>query len=235
MPTGILNSHDFSQPCRSVSWFAAYAKSDVELRTVEMLKGEQKHPDYVAKFPAGQIPSYEEGDFFLEESAAILQYLAEGHAIVPKDKKQQAKVMQFVARNLARVRKISGEVVTHCFFASAEEFPALLKAGIEKVTPTLQLYDTLLSKQNFVAGDDISIADFLFAPEVDQLLLVQGKIGKNLLEGYPSILAYIERLKSVEGYSANFQKSGEWLKNAAGIKAAIEAKKAAAAAAAAQK
>ena len=211
MPAGILNAHPFSQPGRSVAWFAAYAKSDVEVRTVEILKGEQKHPDYVAKFPSAQVPTYEEGDFFLEESTAILQYLAEEHDIVPKDKKQQAKVQQYIAANLAKVRKLTVDLVRPVLFAKPEEVAALAKKGVEAVTPTLKAYDTLLAKQSFVAGDTLSLADFLFTPEVDQLLLLTEAIGENVLAPYPSILAYLERLKGVEGYTANFKAAGAWL------------------------
>ena len=224
----IINVHPLSQPARSVSWFAAYAKSDVEVRTIDLQAGEHKKPDYVAKFPSGQVPTYEEGDFYLEESSAILQYLADGHAIVPKDKKQQAKVQQMIAANMAKVRKVSGEIARPIFFGKPEELPALLKAGMEKVAPTLKAYDTLLAKQSFLAGDDLSIADFLFAPEVDQLLYFQKALGHNVLEAYPSILAYIERLNGVEGYTANFQAACAYLK------AAQEKKAAAAAAAAAE-
>ena len=211
MPTGILNGHAFSQPGRSVAWFAVYAKSDIEVRPVEFVKGEQKHPDYVAKFPSGQVPTYEEGDFYLEESSAIIQYLADGHAIVPKDKKQQAKVQQYIAANLAKVRKLTVDLVRPVLFAKPEEVAAVAKKGIEEVTPVLKHYDALLAKQSFVAGDTLSLADFLFTPEVDQLLLVKDAIGENVLAAYPSILAYLERLNEVEGYTANFAAAGAWL------------------------
>ena len=224
MPTGILNAHALSQPARSVAWFAAYAKSDVEVRTVEIVKGEQKHPDYVAKFPSGQVPTYEEGDFYLEESSAILQYLADGHAIVPKDKKQQAKVQQYIAANMAKVRKLTMELVAPCFFAKPEDVAALAKKGIETVTPVLKAYDALLAKQSFVAGDTLSLADFLFTPEVDQLLLVKELIGEDVLAAYPSILAYLERLNEVEGYTANFAAAVAWVKAAPALKAEVAKK-----------
>ena len=210
-PTGILNGHPFSQPGRSVLWFAAYAKSDVEVRTVEILKGEQKHPDYVAKFPSAQVPTYEEGDFYLAESAAILQYLAADHAIVPKDKKQRAKVQQYIAANLAKVRTITTKLVGPCLFAKPEDVAALAKKGIEEVTPVLKHYDALLAKQSFVAGDTLSLADFLFTPEVDQLPLVKELIGEDLLTAYPSIRAYLEHMKGVQGYTANLKAAGAWL------------------------
>ena len=199
----IIYFSPLSQPARAVTWYNAYAKKGFETKPINLLEGEQKAPEYLEKFPHGKVPSLEDGDFFLEESAAILGYLADGDAVVPAEPKEAARVNQMIARHLSQARKFSSEVVYHMFFAPDDKKADLIKQGIEKVSSILKSYDAILEKSKFVCGENVSLADFLFVPEVDQFQFLQPLLGTNVLEPFKNITAYLDRVKELEGYADN--------------------------------
>ena len=49
---------------------------ETTLRFVDLVKGEQKTPEYAALNPNMRMPTLKDGDYVLWESAAIAQYLA---------------------------------------------------------------------------------------------------------------------------------------------------------------
>ena len=220
-PTPTIYGHQFSQPARAVQWYNDYAKKGAAVKYVDLFAGEQKAPEFVAKFPAGQVPAYEEGDFTLAESAAILAYVARGDAIVPTDAKEKANVDQMLAMHLAKATKLSLEITRPLFFVE-ENKEALIAKGIENVQPILKYYDDLLSKQAYLAGDKLSLADFLFAPQVDQFLILEPALKTNVIGKSRSILAYIQRLRRVDGYAANFDTAAEFFKAVSAAKAAAK-------------
>lgn len=64
---------------------------------LNILKGETRTPKFLAKNPNGKIPVLEIApDTFISESNAILYYLSQGTEYFPKDKYQQAQVMQWL-------------------------------------------------------------------------------------------------------------------------------------------
>ena len=201
----ILHGHQVSQPSRSVLWYADYAKKDVEVRYVNLIEKEHKSDEYLKKFPAGQVPAMEDGDLYLEESAAILQYLAEGDPIVPKEKRQAARVNQMLAWHLAAARKITFNTVRIVMYTPPETHEATLEKSVEMLAPVLSSYNSVLEKSKFLAGDDISLADFLFAPEVDQLFFFKERLKVDFLEPYPAIRDYLTRLEEVPGYTKNVE------------------------------
>ena len=74
----------FSQPVRAVLWLMLYKQQKFELSLVNpgsSSEGGSRHPEYLAKFPTGTIPSIEDHDtgFVLSESHAIMSYLCNKH------------------------------------------------------------------------------------------------------------------------------------------------------------
>lgn len=53
---------------------------DYELITIQLMKGEQKTPEFIAKQPFGKIPVLEDDGFLVFESRAICKYLAKKYA-----------------------------------------------------------------------------------------------------------------------------------------------------------
>ena len=61
---------------------------------------------------------------------------------------------------------------------------ALLKAHLEKLDAKLGVYDTILSKQKYLAGDEITLADLFHLPYGSRLYNInQG----DLLEKRPNV------------------------------------------------
>jgi glutathione S-transferase len=60
---------------------------------IDIMQGETRTPEFLARFPFGRIPAVELGDGrALAESNAILRYLARGTALLPDDAFTQAKI-----------------------------------------------------------------------------------------------------------------------------------------------
>ena len=73
--------------------FARHLGLDCDLRIVDLLKGENQLPGFVALNPNKKMPVLEDGNFVLWESNAILQYLASKKpetGLWPTEPKRQA-------------------------------------------------------------------------------------------------------------------------------------------------
>jgi glutathione S-transferase len=70
---------------------------DYRLVEVDILKGESRTPDFLAKNPSGQVPLLEvTPGRFIAESNAILWYLAGGTPLAPEDRIDRAETLQWM-------------------------------------------------------------------------------------------------------------------------------------------
>ena len=77
----------------------AFAKLGIPYRLVEVdiLKGETRTPEFLAKNPSGHVPLLEVAPGrYLPESAAILWYVAGGTALAPDDRIDRAETLQWM-------------------------------------------------------------------------------------------------------------------------------------------
>jgi glutathione S-transferase len=75
-----------------------------------------KEPAHLALHPFGQIPTYEEGDFALFESGAIVFHIAERHAgLLPEDANARARAIAWMFAALSTVEPpiVDRDVVTY--------------------------------------------------------------------------------------------------------------------------
>src|SRR4029450_10624587 len=68
-----------------------------ELIELDIVQGQTRTPEFLAKNPNGRIPTLEiEPGVFLPESNAILFYLAEGTSFLPADRLGRARPLQWM-------------------------------------------------------------------------------------------------------------------------------------------
>ena len=130
-------------------------------RDVDIMRGESRTPQFLAKNPNGRIPLLELADGrCLAESDAILWYLAEGTALVPAERLEQAQVLQwmffeqyshepYVATPRFIVRHLPADSPRRA------ELPQRLARGRE----ALAVLETQLTGRPFLVADRYSIAD----------------------------------------------------------------------------
>jgi len=83
--------------CYKVRLLARQLGLPLELVDIDILKGESRTEDFLARNPNGRVPTLELDDGrFLAESDAILFYLAEGSPFLPTDRLARAEALQWM-------------------------------------------------------------------------------------------------------------------------------------------
>nr|ACO14649.1 Glutathione S-transferase 1-1 [Caligus clemensi] len=93
-----IHGTPFSSPYRTVAMTAEILRVKYELVKVNPLKGDALKPDFLAINPQHNIPVMEHGKFTLNESRAIVGYLAtefdKSRKLYPNDTSIHAKINQ---------------------------------------------------------------------------------------------------------------------------------------------
>ncbi|OQW45673.1 MAG: glutathione S-transferase [Proteobacteria bacterium SG_bin6] len=132
---------------------------EYELHGVNIRKGEQKAPEFVALNPNAKVPVLVDGELVLSESAAILVYLAEKSGqLLPASGPARARTFEQLFFNAAGLGPAFGNAGFFRKFAPEPIPLAIDRFGNEAVRIVGVLND-LLASQEFVAGDVLTIAD----------------------------------------------------------------------------
>jgi GST-like protein len=131
------------------------------LQVLDLTKGEQKLPAFLAINPNGRIPAIVdrgEGDFAVFESGACLLYLAEKTGqLMPTDVKGRSRVVQWLMFQMGGIGPMMGQA--NVFY---RYFPEKLQSAIDRYQGEskrlFRVMDGHLKDHEYLAGD-YSIAD----------------------------------------------------------------------------
>lgn len=131
------------------------------LHTLDLSKGDQKQPSFLAINPNGRIPAIvdrDENNFAVFESGAILVYLAEKTGkLMPSDVKGRSLVMQWLMFQMGGIGPMMGQA--NVFY---RYFPEKIQPAIDRYQGEskrlFRVLDDHLKDHAFLAGD-YSIAD----------------------------------------------------------------------------
>jgi glutathione S-transferase len=92
-----LYSMQRSGNCYKVRLALAQMRIPHKLVEIDILQGQSRTPEFLAKNPDGHVPLLEvEPGRYLAESNAILWYIAGGTAMAPEDRIQRAEILQWM-------------------------------------------------------------------------------------------------------------------------------------------
>ena len=146
-------------------WKASVALEELALpyaaHPVDLTKGEQKTPAFLALNPNGRIPvivDREAGDFAVFESGAILIYLAEKTGrLMPSDPKGRSQVLQWLMFQMGGLGPMMGQAnVFHRYLP--EKIDLAIRRYQGETARLLGVLDRRLKDHEHLAGD-YSIAD----------------------------------------------------------------------------
>ncbi|TFK27946.1 glutathione S-transferase [Coprinopsis marcescibilis] len=147
-------------------------KVPFEFHSVDLSKGEHKSPEYKEKNPFGSVPYLDDNGFVIFESRAIARYVedkfsGQGRDLIPKDPKKRALFEQAAAYEHSRFDRHATPFIHEKFwkpFIGQTTDEHLAKYNLERLEQTADVYEVILSKQKYLAGDEITLADLLHLP-----------------------------------------------------------------------
>jgi GSH-dependent disulfide-bond oxidoreductase len=132
-----------------------------EVKSLNLMKGEQKQPAFLAINPNGRIPAiidHDEDDFAVFESGAIMIYLAEkAGALLPTEVRGRSRVIQWLMFQMGGVGPMMGQANVFFRYMPEKIQPAIDRYQNESKR-LLTVLDTHLAEHEYLAGD-YSIAD----------------------------------------------------------------------------
>ncbi|MBM4204043.1 MAG: glutathione S-transferase [Gammaproteobacteria bacterium] len=162
---------------RRVRIFIAEKGTPVELRTINMMAGEHKTPEHLARHPSGKIPALETDDGqFIGESVAICRYLEAMH---PKPDLLGStplevgridmfnRILEFELWSQIGTSWVNGPVVAKM---AAGRFKQIPEAKAASDTNTHRFYERLnreLGTRSHMADNRYSIADITALVAID--------------------------------------------------------------------
>src|SRR3974390_917099 len=176
----------------------AQLKIPFHLVEIDILKGESRTPEFLAKNPSGHVPLLEVAPSrYLAESGAILWYIAGGTPLAPEDRIDRAEAPQWMFFEQHSVEPNLG---------AAHFWLALVKGGRELQTHALEVWiengyqalgvmDKHLATRDFFAAGRYTIADialYAYTHTANESAFD--------LTGFPSIRAWLKRVADQPGH-----------------------------------
>lgn len=191
-----LYGHEVSGNSYKVKLLLELLNIKYEWIKVDLLKGEQKSPEYLTLNPFGQVPLLIDGETKLADAQAILVYLARqygGDQWLPLDALSLAQVIRWLSTTAGEVRQGPENARLYHLFGAGTNIN--IDRATQKAEDILALLNKHLSTCNWLEFEHPTIADIAIFPYV--ALARDGKIN---LDAYPHVLAWIDRVKQLPGY-----------------------------------
>jgi glutathione S-transferase len=158
-------------------------------RMVALSPGAIRGDDHVKRHPFGRVPAIEHGDYHLYETQAILRYLDAAFpepSLLPDDPRAIGRMNQIIGINdWYFFTKVSAVIVFNRIVGPVLMGKTPDEAAIAAAMPMAQTcideLHRLLGNQAFLAGERLSLADLMLAPQLD-FFQATGE-GKSLLDG----------------------------------------------------
>jgi GST-like protein len=161
--------------------------------TINMIKGDQFKPEFLAVNPNNRIPAITDfnpadggAPFNVFESGAILLYLAEKTGtFLPSEPRARSEVMQWVFWQMAGQGPMLGQL-SHFMNYAPEQVPYAITRYYDEGKRLYRVLDGRLQDREYIAGD-YSIADMICWPWL--LLSDRHNLG---LDGYPNLKRWFD-------------------------------------------
>jgi glutathione S-transferase len=181
-------------PTRSLRarWTLQELGVDFEPITVNLQAKEHQRAEFLKINPAGRIPVLVDGDTVITESVAIVLYLGEKYpekGLLPREPRARSQVLRWLLFAATELEQPLWRITRHKnLYPEADRIPADIPLAGRDFREMAAVLEQHLQDREFVAGEGVTVADFVMAYTLDWADLV------GLLEEFPRCKAYMERM-----------------------------------------
>ena len=187
--------------CYKIQLVCSLLKIEYQWLPIDILAGDTKKPEFLAKNPNGKIPLLElPNGQYLTESNAIINYLASSTFLLPTDSFEFAKVLQWqFFEQYSHEPYIAVARFIQKYLGLPEDRLAEYQAKQPGGYKALSIMEAQLAKTPYLVGEHLTTADislYAYTHVADE--------GGFDLQQYPAILAWLERIKNTPNYLAMY-------------------------------
>ncbi|KAF5350518.1 hypothetical protein D9756_008530 [Leucocoprinus leucothites] len=165
---------------------------------------ENRASEYLALQPFGQVPTIDDDGFILYESRAIARYLVEnypgqGTELIPSDPKKRALFDQAASVEAFCFDHYVNPIILEGLLPKIRGQPyneERIKQLADDLSKRLDVYDQILSKQKYIAGDELTLADLYHLPGGSLLPLV----GINVIQEKPNVARWFNEISNLDSW-----------------------------------
>ncbi len=187
----LLSGHSYK-----VRLLLSFLGVDFEPVVLDLARGDNKTPEYLAINPLGQVPVWVDGEVIVRDSQAILVYLAQHYNDpawrLPTDPLALSRIIQWLS--IAANEISHGPTLVRNYWRKQ---PSIIDIDLatKRAHAILSIINDHLATRDWLAADRPTIADVACFPYIS--LVHEGKIE---LADYPAVKAWVERFKGLKGY-----------------------------------
>lgn len=204
-----------SPPCWSVMLAMGVKGIEYRPQRLDNAKREQKSPAFLAVNPRGNVPVLTDGGTTVCETVAILAYLeatTPSPPLLGSTPVETARIWQAIGDCDGHLRDRVGDLSRPLFRGRAAEAADEITEAMPAIRDEVARLDTILSAQQYLAGDGLSAADLMVYPVVQQLLRAAAREDAAplnldvhpLADFYPHLDAWARRIEGLPGYDAAY-------------------------------
>ncbi len=181
-------------PTRSLRplWMLQELGVEFEAVSVSLPAGEHRSPDFLRVNPAGKVPVLVDGELILNESVAIVLYLAEKYpdrGFIPTDPRLRADAYRWILFTTTELEQPLWRISRHtALYPEADRLPADVALARRDFLPMAAVLERHMKDRAYVVGDRVTAADFIVAYTLDWAGEVQ------LLDESPTLRSYVDRM-----------------------------------------
>jgi glutathione S-transferase len=165
---------------------------------IDILRGESRTPEFLAKNPSGQVPLLEVADRrFLAESNAILWYVAGGTSLAPDTRIERAEALQWM---FFEQHALEPNIGAAYFWLSLVKGGRTLQTHaledwMERGYAALQVMENHLRTNDYFAASQLTVADIALYGYTH----VADRCDFDL-DTFPSVRAWLRRVEQTYGF-----------------------------------
>lgn len=184
---------------------AKYLGSPVEYIRVDLSRGEQRTPEFLALNPNGKVPLLVDGDKHLWESTAIMAHLAvkAGSDLWPSDAARQVEVLRWLSWDISHFSRHGGTLYFEHhikpFLGLGDVNPTAVEEANGFYKRFAAVLDAHLAQREYLVGDKLSIADFGVG-----VLLPWMNEAKLPIQDFANVMSWHERMMALPAWREPF-------------------------------
>ncbi|XP_054712243.1 glutathione S-transferase 1-like [Uloborus diversus] len=179
-----------SGPCRAVLSTANYLGITVNKIQPDFLAGAVMKPEFLKMNPQHTVPTIDDDGFYLAESRAIQAYLVNkyspNHPIYPEDSQKRATIDRMLHFDIGTLYRAELDYLIPQVYTGAAPDPEKL----QKFKDALSIFEELLSRTAYAAGDHITLADISMISNLTSTEVIDFDFSE-----FPKVSSWMQKMK----------------------------------------